>query len=168
VDKLYGIKCSSAPQDSKQSEPVSIEESIEDELSALKPVANPADKPVLRPIRPNVECLVYMEVQPPIQPVELVHQICLDAAECSDVTKRKSKYLNRLTPVSLMGRAYENEIDELATKVLSPWFRMRANGNVPSSSSTAASSEEAEITRSVPSICSVSAEVLLPRHRFRS
>lgn len=61
----------------------------------------------------------------PVDPVQLVLKVCQDAKACTDIMKRKTKYINRLTPVSTTNRATEADIELLASKVLAPWFKLR-------------------------------------------
>jgi hypothetical protein len=92
------------------------------------------------PIRLNVDCLLFVKTQPPVNPVEFVKRICEDAAKlsassesngCGDAVVSKNpetktmfrcRYVNRLTPVSATGKATEQGLIEVARKVLGEWF----------------------------------------------
>lgn len=55
-----------------------------------------------------------------MEPVLLVQRICEDAASCPEI--KKSRFVQRLTPLTLIGRASENGLQETAAKVLAPHF----------------------------------------------
>lgn len=69
------------------------------------------------------EPVLFFKTQQPVDPVSVVHQICEDAL--SSPSPKKSRFIQRLTPVSLMGRASEVGLEELATKVLAPHFHLK-------------------------------------------
>ncbi|KAI9680815.1 MAG: hypothetical protein M1817_004255 [Caeruleum heppii] len=70
-------------------------------------------------VRLDVQCVLFFRTQAPIEPVSFVHRICHDARHAR---QKQTRYLKRLTPVTLMSRAYEKDLDELARKVLAPHF----------------------------------------------
>ena len=92
------------------------------------------------PIRLNVDCLLFVKTQPPVNPVEFVKHICEDAAKLNapsesngsgdavvskdpeTKTMFRCRYVNRLTPVSATGKATEQGLVEVARKVLREWF----------------------------------------------
>jgi tRNA acetyltransferase TAN1 len=71
------------------------------------------------PVKLNIECVLFVKTKPPVEPVDFVKRIC-EAARGGD--KRKTRYVNRLTPVVSIGKATEQGIVEVARKVLAPWF----------------------------------------------
>lgn len=66
--------------------------------------------------------MLFFKTQPPIDPVDFVHRICQDAAE--NPKGRKHRFLNRLTPMTCMGRATESDLEGLAREVLKKEFRL--------------------------------------------
>lgn len=64
--------------------------------------------------------MIFFKTQEPIEPVSFVHRICSDAIE-SPALKR-SRWVQRLTPMTLMGKATEKGLDEVARAVLAPHF----------------------------------------------
>lgn len=129
---LYNIKSArddaekDADGEGQQSE--DIEASIQQELDCIK-----ASKPAMaeRPfttVRPQVACLFFVKTRPPVEPVELVRRICEDAKAVSGPTGWKARYLNRLNPVSLLGKATESGVEKVARQVLQPWFELRSEG----------------------------------------
>ena len=65
--------------------------------------------------------MVFFKVRSPLAPVSLVHRICTDAAVAVD-RKNGSRYIQRLTPISLVARASDEGLTRLAAQVLPPHF----------------------------------------------
>jgi tRNA acetyltransferase TAN1 len=57
---------------------------------------------------------------PPIEPASFVLSFCEDVA--SNPGRKRAHAVKRLTPMTLIGKATENGIEELAEKVLAPHF----------------------------------------------
>jgi len=77
----------------------------------------------MTPLKMNVDCLLFVKTQPPIDPVAFVRKICEDARRCEEVPGlMRCRYVNRLTPVSVMGKASENGLVEVARQALGQWF----------------------------------------------
>lgn len=66
-----------------------------------------------------------MKTRAPVDPVIFCREICEDALSCPSLRERKTRYINRLTPVSVMDKASENGVERVARKVLEPWFELQ-------------------------------------------
>jgi tRNA acetyltransferase TAN1 len=99
-----------------------IESSITNELESIRQNNTNKRPQFFTPIKLNVDCLIFVKTRDPIDPVGFVHRICQDAKLCGDPRKMKSRYVNRLTPVSLIGEASEHGVVEVAKRVLAPYF----------------------------------------------
>lgn len=77
------------------------------------------------PISTNVDCLFFMKTTSPVDPSLLVSKMCEDAKACPDPMQRKTKYVNRLTPVTGTDKATEAGIERLAREVMAPWFALK-------------------------------------------
>lgn len=75
------------------------------------------------PVRLDLACVLFFKTRPPVVPVDFVHKICEDAQSGSG--HRRSKYLNRLTPMTLMGRATEKGLEDVARIVLAKHFDLK-------------------------------------------
>nr|XP_036579663.1 THUMP domain-containing protein [Colletotrichum truncatum]KAF6787272.1 THUMP domain-containing protein [Colletotrichum truncatum] len=106
-----------------------IEESIKKELDGMNSASKTKAKRSFKVIRAGIECVFFMKTRDPINPVELCRRICQDASTCSDMKERKTKYINRLTPVSALDKASENGVVRVARKALAPWFSLVADGD---------------------------------------
>jgi len=77
---------------------------------------------MFQPVFLDVQCVLFFKLQPAIEPVDFVHRICEEAA--SNPTGRKHRFLNRLTPMTRMGRATQTDLEALAREVLQKHFRL--------------------------------------------
>ncbi|KAF6826630.1 tRNA acetyltransferase TAN1 [Colletotrichum musicola] len=118
---LYGLVPPGEDVDSEE-ETGDIEASIEKELDGMRPAKAKGPKRSFKAIRAGIECVFFMKTRPPVDPVELCRRICQDASACGDPKERKTKYINRLTPVSILDKASENGVIRAARKALAPYF----------------------------------------------
>lgn len=63
---------------------------------------------------------MFFKTRPPLEPVSFVRKICEDAASSSG--RKQSRFVKRLTPMTLMGKATWESMDEVAQQVLAPHF----------------------------------------------
>jgi hypothetical protein len=75
-------------------------------------------------MRLSLDCLLFVKTKAPVEPRELVRRICEDAKLVSDKKQRKSRFLNRLTPMTTIGRATVQGVEEVAKTVLSEHFQL--------------------------------------------
>lgn len=102
-------------------EELDIEASIAAELDSLKPKSAASEPWTM--ITLDIPCVSFVRLSQspaPIDPVALVHKICRDAA--SDSTTKRSRYIKRLTPMSLMKKSLGGGLESLCTAVLPPHF----------------------------------------------
>ncbi|KAK3305506.1 uncharacterized protein B0T15DRAFT_532526 [Chaetomium strumarium] len=128
-----------------------IEAAIQKEVAALTSgTSNTAAGPnagganLMQPTKMNVDCLLFVKTQPPVDPVALVRRICEDAKSCNEHPGlMRCRYVNRLTPMSITGKATEQGIVEVARKALAPWFDMSGKRGVGAGESKGEPSEPA-------------------------
>ncbi|CCC09470.1 unnamed protein product [Sordaria macrospora k-hell] len=131
IESMYGIKPASKEEakavDDDDAE-LDIEAAIAKELGEMKErktaeVRKEEDnKALLKAMKLNIDCLLFVRTKTPIEPVEFVKRIVVDTKECIDIRKIKCRYLNRLTPMSVMGKATEQGLAETARQVLEEHF----------------------------------------------
>ncbi|KAI0880945.1 uncharacterized protein GGS22DRAFT_78151 [Annulohypoxylon maeteangense] len=129
---LYNLKTSDDVDEEDADE--DIESSIKKEVQSLKPSSKPGDKDTeapFEPIRLGLDCLLFMRTHAPVDPVELAHRICIDARDGvgKDKGGRRSRFLNRFTPVTASAKATEAGLDEVAKKVLGEHFRLASDSD---------------------------------------
>jgi tRNA acetyltransferase TAN1 len=116
AEKFYNI--SSVPENDDEEE--DIEASIQRELNGM--TAKKDVPKLFQPVFLDVQCVLFFKTQPPIDPVDFVHRICEEAVQ--NPKGRKHRFLNRLTPMTRMGRATEKDMEDLAKEVLAKEFRL--------------------------------------------
>ncbi|KAI9830188.1 MAG: hypothetical protein M1826_004990 [Phylliscum demangeonii] len=102
-----------------------IEDAIRQEVEEIKRPKAGMNR-LVTAVRTDVQCLVFFKLRPPLDPVSMVQRICEDAA--AGRLRKRSRFVKRLTPISVMGRATEKSLDETAAEVLAPHFH-QANGS---------------------------------------
>jgi tRNA acetyltransferase TAN1 len=93
-----------------------IESAIAKEVGELKEKKRTS---AIIPIDIGCECVLFFRTKSPIDPVQLVRRICSDAATTK--TKR-TRYAQRLTPITRTGTANMEGLKRLSMEVLKPHF----------------------------------------------
>ncbi|EFQ31817.1 THUMP domain-containing protein [Colletotrichum graminicola] len=101
-----------------------IEDSIKKELEGISGGGKSKSKRNFKAIKAGIECVFFMKTRDPVDPVELCRRICQDASLCTDLKERKTKYINRLTPVTFVDKASENGVARVARKALAAHFEL--------------------------------------------
>ncbi|KAI3319942.1 hypothetical protein HD806DRAFT_508421 [Xylariaceae sp. AK1471] len=122
--KLFSINAE-ADGASEDQEPEDIEAAIEKELAAMKSANKPKDAP-FDLLRMNVDCVLFMRTRAPVDPLLLVREICKDAAAVTARSQWRSRFINKLTPVSFTAKATEKGLEELVEKILPDHFQLAA------------------------------------------
>jgi len=102
-----------------------IEASVKRELDAMKATGKEAKAAgrIFTPVKMNVACLLFVRTRSPVEPVQFVKRICQDAK--SGEQRTRSRYVNRLVPMTAVGKATEQGLVDLARKVLGEVFDLR-------------------------------------------
>jgi tRNA acetyltransferase TAN1 len=115
-----------ANRDTKEDEEeeLDIEASIAAELNSLKPKsATSTSSDPWTMITLDIPCVSFIRLSQsptPIDPVALVHKICTEAA--SNSSQKRSRYIKRLTPISLIRKSLGGGLESLCSTVLPPHF----------------------------------------------
>lgn len=145
---MYGIKSVHDTAEEDNNDTGDIEAAIQKEVAALNSSHKGTDGAAnsLRALKMNVDCLLFVKTQPPIDPVEFVRRICEDAKNCNVSGQMRTRYLNRLTPVTVSGKATEQGLIEVAKEALAPFFDLSGKraGAEPSGEVPVASVAEAD------------------------
>ncbi len=101
----------------------------------------------MTPVKMNVDCLLFVKTQPPVEPVAFVRRICEDAKRSAEIPGlMRCRYVNRLTPVSVMGRATEQGLVEVARDALGGLFDLSGKRSVGGKGAETGTAETAETT----------------------
>lgn len=121
---MYGIKSVHDVAREEGDEADDIEAAIRREVAALNSSRDGTDGAAnsLTAVKMNVDCLLFVKTEPPIDPVAFVRRIVEDAKTCNESGQMRCRYLNRLTPVTVSGKATEQGLVEVATEALAPFF----------------------------------------------
>ncbi|KAL5597039.1 hypothetical protein BROUX41_006294 [Berkeleyomyces rouxiae] len=168
------VKEAASQDDEDEDEDEDIEASIKKELEGMKPTRGaPAARKPLRstflPINLGCESVFFMRTFAPVDPVQLALAICEDARMCARPRDRKSRYVNRLTPVAGTAKATDAAVVGLAREVLRPVFKLRPAAVVEEKKNeTAESVHGSESAESVKpeEACVVEDEVEVPAHTY--
>ncbi|KAK0110420.1 hypothetical protein ONS96_002033 [Cadophora gregata f. sp. sojae] len=120
AERFYGIKPGSGEDANDEDD---IEASIQKELAALDNKSSTTK--LFSPVHLDIPCVLFFKTGPAIEPVDFVHRICKEVVEKPGV--RRMKYVNRLTPMTLIAKATERGLQEVASTVLQKHFHMAVN-----------------------------------------
>lgn len=70
--------------------------------------------------------MIFLKTRRPIEPAPFVRAICEDFARDG---KRRTKFVQRLSPVTLVGHASEKGLGHAAAQVLGPHFHQEASAS---------------------------------------
>lgn len=96
-----------------------IEASINMEMALIKSTKSPK---LFQPVYLDIQCVLFFKTCATLDPVDFVDRICKWII-CNP-EKKKTRYISRLTPMTLMGKATEKGLEELSIQVLSQHFNM--------------------------------------------
>ena len=125
VKKLYGSpEEHSNGEDSNENADADIEAEIQKEVEGIKSKVTKREASFL-PVKMDIQCVLFFKTRPPIEPVSFVHTICKDAAEGAT---QRARFVKRLTPMTIMGKATEDGLARVADAVLRPVFHADKDG----------------------------------------
>ncbi|OKL60602.1 hypothetical protein UA08_04043 [Talaromyces atroroseus] len=96
-----------------------IEAQIRKEVEGLKPKSS-APRLFQKITGTNIPCMVFVRVDKSIDPVKLVHDLCVEAR--TNPHQRKSRWIRRMTPISQIRKTLSVDLYEFAKEVLQPHF----------------------------------------------
>ncbi|KAK3071429.1 hypothetical protein LTR53_008633 [Teratosphaeriaceae sp. CCFEE 6253] len=120
AEHLYGSSLEvgeNAGAEAEEPEAVDIESEIKAEVAGIR---KPSAVQLFTPVRLDMQCVVFFKTVSPVEPVSFVKKICEDAS--SGTALRRTRNTNRLTPMTLLGRASGEDLEKVALEVLRPHF----------------------------------------------
>ncbi|KAJ4255046.1 hypothetical protein NW762_009850 [Fusarium torreyae] len=143
-ESLFGVKAPKEDGEDEEDDGVEdIEASIEKELASMKQ-QKPKTKQTFTAIGTGLDCLFFMKTVKPIEPLKLVTQASQDAKDCPDPKQRKTKYINRLTPIFDTDKATDKGIERVARSVLGSHFELKSESGGDGAAEPTPSKEEGE------------------------
>ncbi|KAF2166214.1 hypothetical protein M409DRAFT_66703 [Zasmidium cellare ATCC 36951] len=112
------------PQAGQEQDGAEADEDEEDIEKAIKAEVDDIRKPgaarLFTPVKINVQCVIFIKTIAPVDPVALVKTICEEAME--NRARKRTRFAQRLSPMTLMGRASTEGLEHVAQEVLAPQF----------------------------------------------
>ncbi|KAG5208009.1 THUMP domain-containing protein [Trichophyton interdigitale] len=103
--------------DENENDDVDIEEQIKREVEQMQPKRSKAP---FQLINLDVPCLIFVKTSGTLNPVDIVHRLCIDARTHPE--QKRSRWVKRLTPITSMKKILGGGLEELARDVLRPHF----------------------------------------------
>ena len=123
--KLYGDpEEHSSEEDSNEDAEADIEAEITKEVQGIKSKVT-KKKALFQSVKMDVQCVLFFKTRPPVKPVSFVHTICKDAAQGAT---QRVRFVKRLSPMAMMGKATEDGLAKVADAVLRPEFHIGEDG----------------------------------------
>ena len=138
AERFYGVVAGGKSEDEEE------DGSVDDiEKSILKEVSNQKTTPKLfKSAHIDIPCVLFFKTRSPVEPIDFVHRICQEVVSNPDI--RKMRYVNRLTPMTLLGKATEKGLEDVVNAVLIDHFQMGEKTNGEASERKNGEHEEAE------------------------
>ncbi|TGZ81196.1 hypothetical protein EX30DRAFT_306517 [Ascodesmis nigricans] len=121
AEKLYGLK-NGEEEDAEQSDDGGIEDieaALKKEMAELEGEGKKKKDKKIASVKIDADCVLFFRLKSPCDPVEMVTELCKSAQTTGN---RRMKFLSRLTPVELTGKATLESIEKVAATVLKPHF----------------------------------------------
>jgi hypothetical protein len=120
AEYLYGMDAPDVEPATEQDVEDDIESSIRKEINLMAGKRGPAK--LFTPVYLDLQCVLFFKTRPPIIPVDFVRRICEDAS--NNAAKRKVRFVNRLTPMTMIARATEKGLEDVGKLVLGEHFQL--------------------------------------------
>ncbi|KAJ4387982.1 hypothetical protein N0V93_008585 [Gnomoniopsis smithogilvyi] len=124
AEKFYDISSGDDAAVATDEDEGDIESAIQKEVGNLRDKDVSKSDRVFTEVRINQECLLFMKCRAPIEPVDFCRRICQDVLTPGQ-TGVRARYLNRLTPVSVIVKATETGLEEGARQALVDHFKLK-------------------------------------------
>lgn len=117
--KIYDITSNEGDEPSgDENTKIDIEAEIQKELTGMK--SKSASKVALfQQVKVDIQCVLFFKTRAPIEPVSFVHAICRAAL---DGGIKRGRWVKKLTPMTMMGKATPEGLQKVAEEVLGPVF----------------------------------------------
>ncbi|PGG99479.1 tRNA acetyltransferase TAN1 [Blastomyces parvus] len=97
-----------------------IEAQILKEVADMKPNKNNKNNNPFQAVKLDIPCLSFIKIDKTFDPVQIAHRLCTDARE--NPTKKRSRWIQRITPITLTQKVLGGGIEQLSREVLKPHF----------------------------------------------
>lgn len=137
---MYGIKAKEEESDDEDGD--DVEAMIQKQVAALNAQGTKHEEDaVFTPMKMNIDCVLFVKTRAPVEPVEFVKRICQDA-EAPKEGQLRRRYVNRLTPVTEIGKASETGVLEVARRALAKSFKLSSESGPAEGGASATEEKE--------------------------
>lgn len=119
--KIYGQSSNEDDAGADEDAEVDIEAEINKEIQGLKTQSTKKGA-LFQTVKLDIQCVLFFKTRAPIEPVSFVHRICKDALE--GTTTKRCRWVKKLTPMTMMGKATPEGLEKVAKHVLEPVFHV--------------------------------------------
>ncbi|KUJ10632.1 uncharacterized protein LY89DRAFT_596078, partial [Mollisia scopiformis] len=131
AERFYGLK--SAPDEPEGDENSDdIEAVIKKELASMDQKKD-GNTELFTQIHMDLQCVLFFKTRSGIDPVDFAHKICEEIVANPKI--RRMRYINRLTPMTLFGKATEKGLEDLSKSVLGNYFKLNTQNGEGNNSS---------------------------------
>jgi tRNA acetyltransferase TAN1 len=120
AERFYEIVACEVMPATEQDEEPDIESSIQREIYSI--AVKQGSAKLFTPVYLDLQCVLFFKTRPPIVPVDFVRRICEDAR--SDEIKKRVRFVNRLTPMTMIAKATEKGLEDVGKMVLGKHFQL--------------------------------------------
>jgi len=71
-------------------------------------------------VKLGIPCIFFIKVDKAVDPVKAVYRLCIEAQ--SNPEKKRSRWVKRLTPITLVRKVLGRGLEDLSREVLKPYF----------------------------------------------
>ncbi|KAG5359919.1 tRNA acetyltransferase TAN1 [Yarrowia sp. C11] len=118
-EKLYGT---TVVENDEEDDDIADIDDIDKAMAAEVAAMKDTKKDLITPLPLGCECMLFVRTRKPIKPVEFVKTICQGV---KDTGKKSTRFVQRMTPVTLTGSASKPELEKLCDIVLAPEFHQK-------------------------------------------
>ncbi|KAG5362950.1 tRNA acetyltransferase TAN1 [Yarrowia sp. B02] len=118
-DKLYGT---TVVENDEEAEDIDDVDDIDKAMAAEVAAMKDTKKDLITPLPLGCECMLFVRTRKPVVPVDFVKTICQSV---KDTGKKSTRFVQRLTPVTLTCSASKPELEKLCDIVLGPDFHQK-------------------------------------------
>ncbi|EDN05122.1 predicted protein [Histoplasma mississippiense (nom. inval.)] len=113
-----------------------IEAQIRKEIGDMKPnKSTKKDSNTFQAVKLDIPCLSFIKIDKTLDPVQIAHRLCKEASE--DPAKKRSRWIQRITPVTLTQKVLGGGLEQLSREVLKPHFHSGGPSKKPKPSDPA-------------------------------
>ncbi|PGH30308.1 tRNA acetyltransferase TAN1 [[Emmonsia] crescens] len=110
----------SKQQPEEEKEDDDIEAQIRKEVDDMKPNKNNKNTNPFQAVKLDIPCLSFIKIDKALDPVQIAHRLCTDAR--ANPTKKRSRWIQRITPITQTQKVLGGGLEQLSREVLKPHF----------------------------------------------